>query len=226
MSDMTPYYEQDGIVIYHGDCREVLPTLPAGGAHVVVSDPPFGIGFDYGTYDDNPQDYAELMRAWITEAQRVVGDGAFFVWQGMPNADKWHQWFPSGFRLFAACKGFVQFRPQPVQHGFDPVVFWGRVDGEPSVERRDWHVQLLAPFGAHRERINHPCPRPLQQVEYIVLLASREGHTVLDPFCGSGTTLVAAKRLGRRAIGIEREEKYCEVAAKRLAQGALFGATA
>jgi site-specific DNA-methyltransferase (adenine-specific) len=221
---MTPYYQQDGITIYHGDCRDVLPTLAAGAATAVVADPPFGIGFDYGTYDDAAEGYANLMRTWLAEASRIVGDGPCFVWQAVLTADRWHQWFPPGFRIFAACKGFVQFRPQPVQHSWDPVVFWGQLRGEPSVYRKDWHVQYLAPFGAGRPKINHPCPRPLEQVRYVVTLAADRGDTILDPFMGSGTTLRAAKDCGCQAIGIEIEERYCEIAAKRLSQGVLFGA--
>jgi site-specific DNA-methyltransferase (adenine-specific) len=215
---MRPYFERDGVVIYHGDCREVLPELETGAADVVVSDPPFGIDFDYGTYKDDPQGYPELMRAWIAEAERIIGPGAFFVWQAMLNCDRWHEWFPRGFRLFAACKGFVQYRPQPVQHSWDPVVFWGKMAGDPDVTRKDWHLQSLAPFGAGRARIDHPCPRPLDQVRYVVSLASVPGQAILDPFMGSGTTLRAALDLGRRAIGIELEERYCEIAAKRLSQ--------
>jgi len=212
---MQPYYDQGGITIYHGDCRDVLPGL---SADAIVTDPPFGIDFNYGTYEDDPNTYAVLMREWVGLATAVVGDGPFFVWQAMPNADRWHEWFPKGYRIFAACKGFVQYRPQSIQHSFDPVVFWGTMKGDPSVYRKDYHVQRLAPFGAHRPKIDHPCPRPLEQVQYVVSLASVEGDVILDPFMGSGTTLLAAKNLGRRAIGIEIEERYCDIAARRLQQ--------
>jgi len=70
----------------------------------------------------------------------------------------------------------------------------------------------------------HPCPKPVGWMRWLVELASRSGETILDPFMGSGTTLVAAKQLGRRAIGIELEEKYCAIAVKRLAQTELFAA--
>lgn len=203
-------------MIYHADCRDVLPTIDSADA--VVTDPPFGIDFNYGAYKDDPGQYAELMREWIGLATLFIKDGPFFVWQTMNNAAKWHQWFPADFRIFAACKSFVQYRPQAVQHSWDPVIFWGKVKGEPSVYHKDFHVQTLAPFGANRPKSEHPCPRPIEQVRYVVEVATCHGDTIVDPFMGSGTTLRAAKDLGRKAIGIEIEERYCEIAARRLSQ--------
>ena len=197
-----------------GDCREVLPTLQRVDA--VVTDPPFGVGFAYESHDDAPETYAPFMAEVVAACSRVVDGGVCVFWQGMPNADRWHEWFPKGFRLFAACKGFVQYRPTPIQFSWDPVVFWGAPRVSPSVERKDWHAQMLAPFGAGRERIEHPCPRPIEQVCYVVEAFTAEGSTVLDPFLGSGTTGVACARLGRKFIGIEIEPKYFDIACKRI----------
>lgn len=95
-------------------------------------------------------------------------------------------------------------------------MFWGKSNAEPSVYRRDWHVQALAPFGAGRQNVDHPCPRPLEQVEYVVDLFSNEAETILDPFMGSGTTGVACVKLKRRFVGIEKEPKYFEIAKRRI----------
>ena len=216
---VKPYYEENGIVIYNADCREVLPSLVK--VEAVISDPPFGIGFDYGTYNDDPAKYAEMMRLIVNESVRLTEGGPCFFWQAMLTASRWYEWFPSDYRILAACKGFVQYRPTPIQFSFDPVIFFGHLKGEPSVYKKDWHVQTLAPFGANRPKSEHPCPRPLEQVTYVVDIATVQGDTVLDPFMGSGTTLRAAKDLGRKAIGIEIEERYCEIAANRLRQEVL-----
>lgn len=220
---MTPYFDDGQITIYHGDCLDVLAPPTDIHATAVITDPPFGIDFDYGEdgHDDSRESYAEMMRVWIAHATRIVGDGPFWVWQAVPTACHWHEWFPADFRIFAACKGFVQFRPQPIQHSWDPVVFWGKLHGEPSVYRKDWHLQSKAPFGAHRPRIDHPCPRPLEQVRAVVEIATTPDDIILDPFVGSGTTLRAAMDCGRRAIGIEKSERHCATAVKRLQQSVM-----
>lgn len=194
-----------------GDCREALPTLPRVDA--MVTDPPFGIGFEYESHDDCPDAYAALMRDVIAA---LPVDGPCAVWQGMLNADSWHEWFPKGFRIFAACKGFVQYRPTALQWSWDPVIIWGKPRGEPRAGRRDWHVQMTTMFGAGRERIDHPCPRPTDQVGYVIESLTREGDTILDPFMGSGTTGVACIKLGRKFIGIEIEPKYFDIACRRI----------
>lgn len=202
--------------LIQGDCLEVLPGLVEADA--VICDPPYGVGFKYNTHDDDPQSYLEFMRAIVANVNVLCPAGPRVFWQGMLNADRWHQWFPPGFRLFAACKGFVQFRPTPVQFAWDPVIFWGRPRGEPSVYLRDWHLQSLAPFGAGRARVDHPCPRPLEQVEYVVSLFAGDGDLVVDPCAGSGTTGVACVMTGRRFVGIEKDATYFDVMLSRIRQ--------
>ena len=209
---MTPYYADDLVTLFLGESIEVIPELAFDS---VVTDPPFGIGWARGGWADRPEDYAGFMRSWLDLTATAK---THFVWQGLPNASRWHEWFPPDFRIFAACKGFTQYRPTPLQWSWDPVIFWGDIAGEPQAGRRDWNVQWLAPFGAGRPHLNHPSPRPLEQTTYI---ASLTAGTILDPFAGSGTTLLAAKLLGRRAVGVEIEERWCEEAAGRLSQGSL-----
>ena len=216
---MKPYYERNGITIYHGDCREILPVVSVG-ANALVTDPPYGIGWARATWGDSPAAYPDLMRWLVGEGNRIGGWS--FVFQSMVNVGKFHEWFPDGFRIFAACKNFAQIRPTGVWHSWDPVVFWnsGPNSGPNSGHvNRDYHVGNVA---AHLgERVGHPSPRPLDTMRHIVQLAAAHGSSVVDPFMGSGTTLVAAKGTGRKALGIEIEERYCEIAAKRLEQEVL-----
>lgn len=215
----VPYYEdtQSGIVIYHGDCREILPHL-TGDA--VVTDPPYGIGWSRATWVDNPDEYPSLIRWLVAECQRIGGWS--FVFQAMLNVGRFHEWFPDGWRIFAACKNWAQIRPTGVWHSWDPVVFWnsGPNSGPNSgIVHRDYHVGNVA--GNFKDHNDHPSPRPLDTMRHIVGLAAASGQVVIDPFMGSGATLRAAKDMGRRAIGIEINERYCEMAVKRLAQSAM-----
>lgn len=185
---MTPYYDHAGIQIFLGDCREILPTL-AGDA--LITDPPFGIDWGRATWADSAEAYPALMGWLVAEAARAVPDGWCFVFQAMPNVAKFHEWFPPGWRLFAACKNFVQMRPTEIIHGWDPVVFWrnrealsGYRDGAEATTR-DWHVGNVAGALAHRQ--GHPSPRPADTMRHIVAVGSRQGQTVIDPFAGSGT---------------------------------------
>jgi len=216
---MKPYYSHAGIEIYHGDCREVLPTIEQAGA--VITDPPFGISWGRATWEDSLEQYPVLMHWLVSECNRLVPNGWCFVFQAMPNVALFHQWFPEGWRIYAACKNFAQIRPTGIWHSWDPVVFWGngQTPREKEAVNRDYFVGNVA--GVFGDGIDHPCPKPLDTMQHIVSIASSSGSLIVEPFCGSGSTLWAAKQLGRKAIGIEIEEKYCEIAAKRLSQEVL-----
>jgi site-specific DNA-methyltransferase (adenine-specific) len=211
------YYSEPGIELWHGDCREVLPTLAAGSPDALVTDPPFGIGWSRASWSDAPADYPDLIGWLVAEANRLVTDGFCFVFQAMPNVGRFHEWFPEGWRIFAACKNFAQIRPTGVWHSWDPVVFWRNGPNSApnsALVNRDYCVGNVA--GVFGDGINHPCPKPLDTMRHIVNVAAPVGGLVIDPFFGSGSTLLAAKLLGRRAWGCEIEERYCEIAARRL----------
>lgn len=204
---MTPYYAQDGVTIYHGDCREVLPTVRADA---VVTDPPYGTGVT--SWDDSVD--AEVLLSCVNATD---GYAAFFysntrLWHilGAMRAGGvdawtavWHKSNSVGFeRKFAP-----QWTPIVVAYK-KPAKFWGQ-------DLCYCAVTVQTDTGAH------PTPKPLGVTRWLIEKSTDSGQVVLDPFAGSGTTLVAAKRLGRKAIGIEISERFCEIAAKRLAQGVL-----
>ena len=205
------------VQLYLGDCLDILPTLEAGSVDAVITDPPYGIDFDYGNgYDDAPGQYTDFMHSWL--ALTMTDGRPHFVWQALPNLPRFNEWFPDGYRVMAMCKGFVQYRPTPIQWSWDPVVFWGDIPCAASVYRKDWFVQRKAPFGAKRKKVDHPCPRPLESVIYAVEMGSLPGQTILDPFMGSGTTGVACVKTGRNFIGIEIDPDYYAIAEKRIAE--------
>jgi site-specific DNA-methyltransferase (adenine-specific) len=216
---LTPYYEEDGITIYLGDSRKILPQMPSVSA--IITDPPYGIGWARGTWTENPAEYPGFIRWLVACCNKLVPNGWVFIFQAMPNTGHFSEWFPEGFRLYAACKNFAQTRPTGICHAWDPVVFWknGIVIRNADATNRDYHVGNVA--GVFRDGNDHPCPKPLDTMQHIVSIASLQDMRILDPFMGSGTTLVAAKMLGREAIGIEISQTYCDIAIERLRQGVL-----
>jgi DNA modification methylase len=220
LASMTPYYSDSHVSLYHGDCREVLPEVRVT-VDGVVTDPPFGIGFKYASHDDTPEGYGQFVWSVIAACENKCATASpIFVWQSAKNTRHFREWFPRDWRLFIAAKNFVQMRPVAMQWAYDPVVVWWTDDGEPYSEgtlSRDWHVaNTSGVISRVTHEKAHPCPRPLDQIRHVIAQWIIPAGLVLDPFAGSGTTLVAAKSCGRRAVGIEIEERYCEIAAKRL----------
>jgi len=198
--------------LYRGDCFDVLPMLSDIGA--VVTDPPYGIGFKYRSCDDTPEDYDDLMRRLIPQLVRITDNGPCFVWQSPLKADRWHEYFPKGYRIVAACKMY------PEKFGrtclsWDPVIFWSGRSRIHDELPRDWHIDDLRPWDGYRGGNPVPCPRPLSQVRYFC--DTVRAGSILDPFMGSGTTGVAALMAGKRFVGIERDPVYFAYACKRIA---------
>lgn len=217
---MTPYYDDgNGIVIYHGDCRDILPHLEP--VDLVLTDPPYGINYlpDYGNRkmpngstmfrtsmpavhgDNKPFDPADIL---------AVGN-CHILWGGnhfanlLPATGHWLIWDKR-----------CDVAPERTQA--DCEIAWFSKKGVDRIYRHLWDGMLKD--SERGEPRVHPTQKPLALMKWCIEKSGTEG-TVLDPFMGSGTTLRAAKDLGRKAIGIEIEEKYCEIAAKRLAQEVL-----
>jgi site-specific DNA-methyltransferase (adenine-specific) len=198
--------------LYRGDCFSIMPKLNQIGA--VVTDPPYGIGFKYRSYDDSPSKYHDLMQRLVPELQRLTGDGPCFVWQSPLKADQWHKYFPKGFRIVAACKLMPERGATPSCLSWDPVIFWSGRSRLHHELPRDWHVSDLRPWNGYRGGNPVPCPRPLDQVTHIC--RSIRATSILDPFMGSGTTGVAALLAGKKFVGIEQDPVYFEYACNRI----------
>lgn len=214
-----PYYQDNHCTIYHGDCREILPHV---SADVLVTDPPYGLGFDYLSYDDTRDSLvcliAELESAGAFSGRAFVMCGPTQI--GLYPEPSWVSavtWNTTGsFGSF----GYNQWMPV-LCYGRDLSGF-GNING--VIKSDTLSISGGASVGFQRgcDEKKHTCPKPIGIMRWIVQRFTGTGETILDPFTGSGTTLRAAKDLGRKAIGIEIEEKYCEIAARRLAQEVLF----
>jgi len=201
--------------LIQGDCIKVMPTL--GPVDAVIWDPPWGIGFsEYNTHDDDAEAYPEWIKSALSLAEDRINDGWGVVFQGSRRAFEWSRLIQREWRVMACAKNFTQILPGiGPQWSTDFALFWPV--GVPKNERgagRDFHIANTANFSARPK--GHPCPRPLDQMQYVVRCFLDEGMTALDPTMGSGTTLVACAKLGRKGIGIEIDPDYFDIACKRV----------
>lgn len=209
---MKPYYDDGkGIVIYHGDCGDILSMLEP--VDIIITDPPYGSGRDMKNDQTVP---IELLRNVFDECYTLCKDDSFFI----------HDWARQrilsikdfmGKWAFLDLLGVTQENTMSFcRVGYDVFqikCLYGK--GKPKVVKKGWNLYKTSRI-AGKEKFIHPTMKQVNVYKMQVLQFSRKDDIILDPFVGSGTTLVAAKRLRRKAIGIEIEEKYCEIAAKRI----------
>lgn len=224
---MKPFWRDDDhdLSIYLGDCYQVMAELEVG-FDLVLTDPPWGIGHEYAEHDDKmtPEEYRAFLWPRLERAEGLVQNGLVFVWQAIRKCREWHELFPREWRIFAACKNFAGYTRSTVEFSWDPILFWPV--GAPKQIRdgrhSDWFICNTA---AWRDKLTaeFSCSRTLDVCEYLV---GTFGSRVLDPFLGSGTTLIACLRKGASGVGIETSEQTCELAVRRLeaelAQGRLW----
>lgn len=206
---MTPYYSDDSVTLYHGDCLEVTEWL---AADVLVTDPPYGMSYQSG---------------WPASWSRYVGgddsihlrDEALWEWGERPALV---------FGTWRVAKPDDVKQTLIWDKGDDPGMGdlslpWGSFWEEIYVLGRGFTGRrqsgILRGWRCAKSGRDHPTPKPVGLMEH--LIARCPEGVIADPFVGSGSTLVAAKNLGRKAIGVELEERYCEIAARRLAQDVL-----
>ena len=325
---MKPYYDQDGITIYLGDCRDVLPLIPDKSIDLVLTDPPYNI--HKATWDRIP-DYINWSGLWLKQAERLLADNGsfYFSHSEMPTIAElmcwikantkfifkqfivWNKRFneagnkgfldgfvvPDGLRnyqqmaeyilfytfqdetglarifndrdCFVSIKEYLRAERKksgltldkinelvgtasmagrhyfadsqwcfPIKEHYESLQRTGYFSRDYEDLRRDYedlrrdYEDLRYTFNNQKthhsvwnyeiaERIDHATPKPVDLIKNIIKHSNNEGYLILDPFLGSGTTCYCAKKLGRKAIGIEIEEKYCAIAAKRCSQSVL-----
>lgn len=241
---MRPYYDEAGITVYHGDALEVLPELPEIGA--LVTDPPYSSGGLYrgdrvqrtvtkytnsDTWRKPPEfsgdnrdqrSFLAWASLWLTAARNLAAPGAMAIiftdWRQLPTVTDAVQcggwlwrglatWWKPGIRMQRGCFS-----------ASSEFLVWGTNGQKQDHDGAPQNVFACQPVGG--EEREHAAEKPLEVMTWALKAVPRDA-VIVDPFMGSGTTLRAAKDLGRRAVGIELEERFCEVAARRLAQGVL-----
>lgn len=213
---MKLYYESKGIHIYHGDAMEALDL---GTFDLLLTDPPYGIGEaagknrsrsrlatarDYGNdaWDNTPVSQNLLDRLRALAKWQIIFGGNYYR---LPPSSCWLVWDKdNGENDFADCE-----------------LAWTNLPKAVRRLRWRWAGMLQENMGRRKEPRFHPCQKPVEVMQWAISHVP-EARTIFDPFMGSGSILRAAKDLGLKAVGVEREEKYCQIAAERMAQEVLF----
>lgn len=193
---IKPYYEEENIKIYCGDCLEIMPEI-GERVNLILTDPPYNVGFDeWDSFEDTDKLFS------LFEGKEIL------IIPGIANIFKYPEpkwiiaWVKAGSTRRNITGGF---------NHWEPVFYYG--------ERKIMVDMIYLPDCVNHSQGNiHPCPKPLKLFKWLLSSLSFCDDLILDPFMGSGTTLVAAKELRRKAVGIDIERKYCDIAIQRLRQ--------
>lgn len=206
---MEPYYQDDWVTLHHGDCLELADVWT--GADVLVTDPPYGVAFrsarrseaerfDAIAGDETVEAREAVLNAWGTKPALVFGTWRAERPTNVRQRLIWAKGEDPGLGDLAMPWGYGDEEIYVLGHGF--------------AGKRRTNV-LRFPKVAAANNPGHPTPKPVPLMESLIEYTP-EAWVIADPFAGSGATLLASRNLGRRCVGIELEEKYCEVIAKRL----------
>lgn len=200
--------------IIQGDCLDVMKTLPDKSIDLVLTDPPYGVNMNYDIYNDSEESWFDLMDKFIPEAIRVgkmvimpscqiKRMGYFYTSSKFPKPD----WIMCWYKGSVGSAGYTGF------NDWEPHLVWGKN----NTTMHDYFRATPEP-----QTNGHPCQKPLSWATWIISRATKEGDIVLDPFMGSGTTLLGAKNTKRNYIGIELSGTYIKIAKERLKQDLLL----
>jgi site-specific DNA-methyltransferase (adenine-specific) len=226
---MEPYYKQGVVTLYHGKVEECLYRTIDPTNCLTISDPPYNVGYHYDECEDSmgEDEYFRFIASVFTPGPSVIihypeamyriakAMDAFpervVAWVYPSNTPRQHRsvaWF--------GCKPDFRKDGQPYRNPTDPRIVKRIAEGK-TARLYDWW-QINQVKNVSGEKTEHPCQIPVALMERIIRITPSD--CILDPFAGSGTTLLAAQNLGRKAIGIEMSERYCEIIAKRLVEQA------
>ena len=211
------YYKDDATVVYCADNREILPLFPDKSFDLVLTDPPYGMEYFSNRYVDyNPHSVimgdshypAESIPIWQSKATKAVL--AFCRWNNLSEVLP-----PKSFIVWVKNNWNAGDLQHEYARQWEGILFY-------PLEKHNWLNRPQDVIYCDREQPNgHPTIKPVKLLSTLIEHNSIIGDLILDPFLGSGTTAVAAKILGRKCIGIEISEKYCDIAAKRLSQSVM-----
>ena len=199
------------IDLHNIDCIEYMATLPDKSFDLVLTDPPYGLGIEYNSFNDTEENVSDLAALWLPEARRISHNVAFTC-----GTDRMHLYDPPNWV-------YAWYTPQGVgstSYGFQcwqPIMYYGRdvMLANRKGRRSDvitWSSQTPDKSGGF-----HPCPKPVEFFEKCLSRFAVDGFKVFDPFLGSGSSAIAAHNMGFDLVGCELDKEYYDAACKRLA---------
>ncbi len=252
---IAPFYDRDGITIYHGDNRDFIPHMPRWGVDCVITSPPYnlgsepwphlgnwkpgdaaggrskwrngsdaGAGIQYAEHDDSIpwEEYVRWQRETIASIWNFLPDNGVLFYNHKPRCIGGRLWLPLELMPMNAVLRQIVVWSRPGGMNFNPTAFVPTHEWIMVIAKNEWRLKSrgVAGFGdvwqMNPDKNSHPAPFPVA-LPARVIDACAPG-CVCDPFMGSGSTLVAAKRAGVRAIGFEKSLEYCQLAVERLRQ--------
>lgn len=206
----------EGVTLYQGDCREILPTL--GRFDILMCDPPYGIGFPYVSYDDTAENLDDIIAALFdavpSKAHRAV------ITPGISNIHSYPRpkWIGAWTWETTATYGALGYNQwQPILFYGDDLAGFGSVNGVLKSDRIHFKGGKASIAQDNKDN-KHSCPKPTEFMKRLIARFTKEGDLICDPLMGSGTTGVAAVKLGRHFTGIELEPKYFDIACRRISE--------
>jgi hypothetical protein len=238
VGDLVPFYQDEAVCIYHADCREVFAAGVLPIVDHVITDPPYSSHVDANSvrgeghkpggrrqdlgFDPMTPDLMSHVAAACRRSSRWS-----LVFSDVESGHLWRNELTSAGLEFIRSGVWVKQHPTPQMSGDRPAIGVELLTICHPKGRKRWNgggrpaVWTCPTAYRNGDAIVHTTQKPAALMAAPLADFTDPGEAILDPFMGSGTTLVAAKRLGRKAIGIERERKYCEAAVERLRQGGL-----
>ncbi len=216
---MKSYYQDKYVTIYHGDCKEILPQLPQ--VDLVLTDPSYGVNFKKPGEPYMAGDSVNLMPLILPMLYKLVKpDGALFIFSSVARLKDFLYTFETYFKMHNII---IWNKVNPVyphskahfQMQYEPIIYGSR--GLHYIQAKRPSDVISCPIVRGKKRV-HPTQKPVELLIELLKPSLTTEQLILDPFLGSGTTAVASKETNNRCIGIEIEEKYCEIAAKRCSQ--------
>lgn len=225
---MTPYYSDDHVTLYHGDCRDVADAIPSGSVDLLLTDPPYGMAFVSGwsaakqtVKSDGVRQGVRVVRSALNELDHTLAADAhalvFCHWESWPD------FYDNLCHLFPIRNALIWYKSGggmgDLRHEYAKdyeVILFGAKSRSRELRGKRTGAVLSGYKRVPAGKRDLPFQKPVDLLASLIERHAPEGGTVLDPFVGSGSTLVAAKVVGRRAIGVELDEARCEIAARRL----------